>query len=541
VPRRPARGRDERGAAAIIVALASALLLLVAALAVDLGVQRVLRRDLQAMADVIALDMARHLDGSTHAVIKARESWRGQLEESVERNLNENPLPDVKAQQQQETAVLTAVGAPDLLATAVMGFIDDDTGEFDPVDWPQDNDAVPEAVQVTVTNARTFVFSGLTGIDKGGATRSAVAQAGTSACFKVGSFALGLATNDSILSAILGDAAAARVLSYDGLVAANVSLLDLAAELGVGTPDALLSAPNVTVGQLLDASAALLTEEGGTTNLEMATALGQIKTDLGPLVDDYVQFGELLSLGQGNNSALDAQINVLDLLTGGLIVANGVNAVSVPELNLNVLGTTLTAQLWITEAPKIACNDGIATTAQGYVRLSGTINLSVLGIGVRLTNVALTISLANASARLVNDGACTGDEITVEVFDQTLANVRLQATIQLVVLLVWANVGSIDTGAPPVDQGDAYVLPIPESYTDPVTTDSGTLGLNLTNASVTVAGLNVGALVAALAPLVNGVTSLLTGTLLPALGITTAGADLWAVPEPTCAQPALVG
>jgi uncharacterized membrane protein len=504
------RSRDERGATLAIVGVVMTVIVVIAAFAVDLGMQRVVRRDMQALADVVALDMARRLDGTSTAV-QLKPAMDAAKTASVARNGD------------------TLGGGLDVKYR--LGGLDAN-GTFSTSISP------PTAVEVTAGAKIDFAFAP----GSGAATRTAIATTEGSACFKVGSFALGLASNDSILEPILGNAAAARVLSYGGLATADVSLLGLAAELGAGSPESLLTAPNIAVGELLDASAALLTEEGGTANLELATALGQIKTDLGPLASENVDFGELLSLGQTNGSALDAQVNVLDLLTGGLIVANGVNGVSVPELNLDVLGTTLTAKLWITEAPRIACNNGIATTAQGYVELSGTINLSVLGVGVRLRNVALRVGLANASARLLGDEtACTEDKLTVEVFDRTLANVRLKAIIQLVVLFVWADVGRIDTGAPPVEPGEPYDLPIPESYTDPVTTDSGTIGLNLTNASVDVLGLNVGALVGALAPLVNGVTTLLTGTLLPALGITTAGADLWALPEPTCESPALIG
>ena len=61
---------DERGAVAIVVAvLMSAVLVTVAAYAVDLGLQRVARTDMQSLADVVSLDLARELDGRPAAEI----------------------------------------------------------------------------------------------------------------------------------------------------------------------------------------------------------------------------------------------------------------------------------------------------------------------------------------------------------------------------------------------------------------------------------------------------------------------------------------
>lgn len=57
----PARGRDERGAALPLAALAMSALVLFTSFAIDLGRQRLRARDVQAVADVAALDLAREL------------------------------------------------------------------------------------------------------------------------------------------------------------------------------------------------------------------------------------------------------------------------------------------------------------------------------------------------------------------------------------------------------------------------------------------------------------------------------------------------
>ncbi|WP_141006782.1 hypothetical protein [Nocardioides humi] len=61
-----------------------AVLLVSGAFAVDLGMQRVARADMQALADVVALDLARELDGRTvNALVDV-------LEEKKERSLARN-------------------------------------------------------------------------------------------------------------------------------------------------------------------------------------------------------------------------------------------------------------------------------------------------------------------------------------------------------------------------------------------------------------------------------------------------------------------
>lgn len=520
--------RNEQGVVAVMMALIITVVMIpIAALAVDIGMQRVARRDMQSLADVVALDLARQLDGTKASVLlSAFNGASGLAVKSADRNMDTVGDNDTRT-------VVAQVGTIDPTKYGDPGYFTAMTG-----------DGVPTAVRVT---ASTEVGFGLAralpggGVNNGHASRSAIASAGASACYKIGSFALGLATNKSILGTILGDNAALRVISYDGLTTANVSLLGLAAKLGAGTPDALLNASNISVGDVLDASASLLASDGSTAGLGLASQLGQVKSDLGPLVSKNVDFGQILDLGQGNASALDADVNVLDIITGGLIAADGVNGVAVPNLNLAVgaLGT-LTAKVYITAPPKIGCNGGGASTAQGSVKLSGKISLAGLAT---LKNVDLTIDLANASEKLDSDATCVSDAMAVDVYDQTLANVRLQANIYALGILglPGLKVGTIDTGAPTTTPDTPYSLPIPDSYTTPVATSSGTIGLDLTGASINVLGIPLGGLLTALAPLVNGVSGLLTHTLLPALGLTTDGADLWALPTPTCQSPRIVG
>lgn len=528
--------RDERGGVLVVMAAAITVLVIVAGFAVDLGMQRVARRDMQALADIVALDLARLLDGREADEVRDGDANFASLTETLAASVNRNKGSALG--EDPACAPNPACVQPYLVKVNEAGVY---PRQADGKPVPVTGTAIPNAVVVIASTKVAFAFAGVVGASEGGVSRTAVAAAEESACFRMGSFALGLATNSSVLAAIVGPAAAARVLSYNGLVGANVSLLGIAGELGAGTPDALLTSPGVTVGAFLDASAAVLTSEGGPSNVQLASDLATLKSDLGLLANSSIDFGEILDLGTGNNSALDADVNVLDILTSGLIVANGVNSVAIPNFNLNVLGSNLTARLTITEAPRIACNDGEARTAQGRIELTGQINLAV----ARLRNVSLTIGLANASGMLNDDDpTCDPSNLRVDTYGQTLANVRLQADIRSLPILFLGSLplGTIDSGAPPVQPNGIYDLPIPNSYDTPVTTNNGTVGLDLSNATVSLLGvLDVGVLLQQLSPLVTGVSNLLTNAILPALGVSTAGADLFAQREPTCQSPALVG
>ena len=78
------RRDGERGAVLPFVALVLATLVAFTSIAIDLGYQRVGRRDMQALADIVALDLSRRLDGSTAAALKT--TMDAELARSVARN-----------------------------------------------------------------------------------------------------------------------------------------------------------------------------------------------------------------------------------------------------------------------------------------------------------------------------------------------------------------------------------------------------------------------------------------------------------------------
>ncbi len=207
------RDRDERGAVAVFVAVVLSLLLVASAFAVDLGMQRAARADMQAVADAVALDLARELDGRT-----ATELGTLQTAADASRDRNE----------------ATSLGSTPAV-TPELGVVNPATGAFTPVA----GGVVPNAVRVTASTVVDFAFGVA---PDGGAQRSAIAMANPDACLRLGSTLLDLQSGNSVLlNAVLGDILGGSLnltaVSYQGLAGAEVTLADLAVALGAGTAD----------------------------------------------------------------------------------------------------------------------------------------------------------------------------------------------------------------------------------------------------------------------------------------------------------------
>ena len=237
--------RDERGAVLVLTGFALVALLAFTSLALDLGYQRVVRRDMQALADVVALDLVRMVDGRTVTQIEADPLWLRGRNDSVARNADTQGDPPT--------------------VTPVLGSVDPATRAFTPMTGSQ----VPNAVKVTAAANLDFKFRP----GSGKAARSAIAGGDDATLdYQLGSFLAGLSTfQNGLLQRLLSQAfcpdgtgsaavncrAALDVLSYAGLVNTRLTLGALATQMGLGSADQLL-ASNVSVRELLQASAALL-------------------------------------------------------------------------------------------------------------------------------------------------------------------------------------------------------------------------------------------------------------------------------------------
>lgn len=586
MPRRR-RAEGERGAAAVIMGVGLTLVLvLIAAFAVDLGMQRTARRDMQALADVVALDLARNLDGRTKSALGS--TMDAAMAKSLARNQS------------------TVGDDPDL---------EWDLGKLeDGVFVSGAGGDVPTAVQVRANTSVDFAFGGVTGVASGDAGRRAVAESVESACFRLGSFIASLDSSEGtllnpLLGGLLSSSLNLSLISYKGLAGANVSLLDLVelGDLGVGTVDELLELDNVSIGDLFIAAANVLDSQGKLVeaNLLRAIPIGANT----PTID----IGDIISAAPTDAAALDAQVNVLDLITGAALIANEGHAVNIPNLGITLPGlVSTTTSLTVIESPRTKCGRKGTTneTAQIRLRITGTIpaknlNVSILGlanVGVVLdqTQVSVDIDLGRAIAELVavTCNASGPDSIKVDLSSAVVGGISVSASLGAHVNVTVPLLGSggllnqilsllglgsllnppeikLDTGltvtasSPGASTFDKTVtVPLPGGYTTPVGSGSGII-LGPTNAQVsgttqmtivyglfgnqtktvlnadplynTVLNPILSGVAASLNPLLTTLQSALITPLSEMLGLQLGGADVFAVPTPVCNGVRLVG
>jgi uncharacterized membrane protein len=600
--RRRGVSRDrERGAIAIFLSLVICFVMVpLGALAVDLGVQRVARRDAQAVADTVALDMARTLGGGTtptDAMAQARAA-------AISGVAGAAPVVHVY------TGYLA--GGATFLSDQSLGCGTTTTNAYFTTP-PAGKTA--NAVLVTATGSVAFsLHSG-----SGGVCRSSIAGIRSTACFKMGSFAARISSGDSslewLLDSLFGTSVNLGLADYQGLAATKVTVADLAADPHIGTVDALLTG-GVSYNNFALAVLDVVSRNypGNTAVISTLNKVVQASASIATTI----KLGDsVLSMDSSDAAALETKLNVLDLLTGSLLAASGGYGVTAGMLQAHVpgLGNVATSSLKITEAAQTACGYPGQATAKAS-QIAGSISipafqtssLNLPGPGPTLktqtasANVAL--NLGNATGVLTDPIVCGAgttanpDKIPVNVSadaaDVTLAGVipaTLDTSLSLGVLSLYSIhfdykfnvglstvVGASSTTAPltippndttPFGTGSALSLPTdPARLTVAADPDS-------TRVTITLAGLSVfsGTLKQALDPasgLVSGLVSSLTSTttsavsvlqtnvstplttlasnlnalLVPlseALGLRVGGADLFAVKSPVCDSPVLKG
>lgn len=570
------RRRDERGGVTIMVALTMTVLMGVASLALDLGLKRVSVRDMQAISDMVALDMARLVDGRTAHEITSDSGWATKMSESAARN--------------QDTLGSTPA------ISAQLGTLDDLTGQFTAATGV----AIPNAVKVTAASSVDYVLQN----GEGAVSRSAIARSMKSACFALGSFAARFRSGDSTLIAtlvapmdrILRPQANLDALSYQGLATATASLGEIAADTAVGTVTDLLTT-NVTVQSLLTATIGALNRQSPQNSAAIA-ALNRVLTGSANL-STPILLSDVVSMAPTDGAALDTRLNVLDLITGAILVADGQHAVSVPNLSAGIGNLApVSSSLHVIERAQVGCGpvgspEARAETAQlkGDVLMKlqlPSIN-GVTGIqGVVQTPeslVDLEVDLGNGEGRLVSPGpicnagtATDPDEVTVAV-DSGLAKLRMETSLHFagkisipVLNLLGVQIGTqlVDVtfdqvavaGMAMPDATSTANLLVPPNDTVPVSTGSSsplgnfTVSTVATNVVAKISGVTVtnpatlglvsASLQAVTAQLavntsvispLNSLVASVNGLLTPLrqlLGLTIAGADVFAVGRPTC-------
>lgn len=440
--------RDERGAIAAMTALMLVLVISSAAFAVDLGMQRVVRSDVQALADMVALDAARLLDGRTAGEIRAGSAGRASLADAVAASVARNTSTLGRVDGVTPTLVFLSTDANGALVPSRLN------GALVPVP----DSAVPDAVLVEADGSVDFAFAP----GRGGAGRSALADATPYACFKLGSYAAALDTGDSGVSAVfesvVGDALGLNLhaIGYQGLATSSIDLGLLATQLGVGSVSELATLDAQSVQGLFSAGAAVLDEQGDTA---AAATLADIATRVSSGL--HLDVGDILSVGDG--SATSATINALDLVGAAALgvsadVANGNNFLDtgVPWSAPHVSNGDI--ELKVVEAPQQACGQpGPSTeahTAQLQLTSTTGFNLpnTVDGLSVstqgdltsKAGTLAISASLAGAKGYLT-DMTCSNDASSYEDISALISTALIgTAPTSASVSLPYRLTGTID-------------------------------------------------------------------------------------------------
>lgn len=353
------RARD-RGAVIPIVALLLPVLMVMTGFAVDLGQQRSDRRSMQAVADVVALDMSRLADDRTLLEIQQ----------------GTGPVPPYRsaAVALAQAAARNSVDVSQL--TVTWGTFDRATEVFTAITDPA---AKPDAAHVRAVDTTDYRFQP----GSGEVTREAVAQLGRvqSAQFKLGSTLIGLSPSQGwflgqLLSFIIPGA---DLIGYGGLANAQVTLGDLALALGAGSVEELADL-KVTYEDLLLATAEVLSAQKNTVGLGVINQLLALNVK-----DVTVRIGDLLGVDTMDPDAgLVGTVDVPGLLSTGAVLAGGTNFVRIPSSQVNLAGLgTLDIALHVIEGPIRVGTEDRASGTTKQIGVDVRLGLNINGTGTQ--------------------------------------------------------------------------------------------------------------------------------------------------------------
>lgn len=572
------RRGDERGAVLILGALFAGIAVLGAALAVDIGRIVQDKRNDQRVADLVALDAVRGLQDQSGA---------------SRRDLVEAIAADSAARNGFDPSALGNS------MTVELGVIAPGTTTF--VAIPPGNPAADEtanAVRVELSSTVPFFFAA------GSRTVRARAVArltgGPIGTVRVGS-TLAAADFDSavlgqlyatILNRFLNQTRAAAGLpagslslsavSWKGIASTSVTLGEVAAALGLGSPAQALTT-EVTYAELLRATADALAASGEPSKAQVATTLGTIATQFDAGAGMVLTLGDLVDVagdvGNGSDIA-DLALSVMDLVRGGAMVGNGTNFVGF-DLGASDLPVipgvqSVNVRLSLIEAPRQAVGPAgtdasgayvtEARTAQVALSITARIGLSLLGVGVtaqvpflvqggegrggldaiecsvasRPDQVDIGASTSAVSAKLaaVSDADMNGTPnpptTPATILDVSVLGIHVTATVTGDVSSSLPGAGPqllefdppyVDPGTPQTISAGGLALP---------TLAAGNLTINVSNVLILPIGTVASALVGAVNAAVPGLSASVLEPVAKALGVSYAGADVWAPPVQKC-------
>lgn len=390
------------------------LLLWAGATGVDVGFTVYGSRQAQGVADTAALDLARYISyaDTLSSISKVQTYLSGKL-----------------------ATVLTDNGS-DANLTVVPGYYNASTRKFtpdgytgttcQPVIAPPINDPGCNAVEVTAEQSVPQIFfggfnllAGHAGSNvSGSVSGSSIATQNPVAGFSIGTYLANVSnTQSAVLNAllsVLGSSVSVTAAGYEGLAAGNVTLAQLITASG-----GLLSPSNIMTAELSAGTwlgiyddAVANTYGTGSTAYSSLQALGTFSTaqttdvELCQLVTVNVGSAPYNCSNSASQEALDASVNVLQMLTTEAELANGTNGIDVTSaLNLNSalagdpgLSVSNVRLSTVPQEPaQVAYGPVVTTASDAQVQTTLSMNLTKLGVSVGTLSIPLSAPTGTAT------------------------------------------------------------------------------------------------------------------------------------------------
>lgn len=414
---------------------------------------------------------------------------------------------------------------------------------------------VPNALRITLNKTLSSLLPAFIVGGTPVQTISVAANTQPVAVFTVGSRLLRL-QKGGLLSQLLATVGATPaqldILDAAGLASVNITPsgllealgLPVSVATGVGTPAQLAALNNLTLGQLLQATLTVMNKAGDTAGASLGLLTNAINVVLNvmPVNLPVKLFGDggvldLNVISGDINSALQANVNALNVLETALVIANGQNLVNL-GLNVPLLGVQ--SQVRIVEPPSIGVGGvGTQATSAGirvYLRantsnipLVGPLLANTLGTKIDLP-IIIDVAQSTGTVSKLCQAPLTESQATIDV-TSSVANICLGRFpgMSSAVDNVQANFLSITNSCQPSSFAAIQryqvlnvlgILPLTSKVTLPIFNSTAPVSATLTEppspnstATVNATSINLGALASNLADaVVGGILGDLIGT-----------------------------
>lgn len=503
--------RKQRGALGLMMAMIMLVLVLFAALAIDMARLTYQQQALQSVADIAALEVSR----SNPYYIDPDNS------SGIESDL------ETKYQSEGKVDTLTVEFGSAAIVDNYWTFSDTlpSTPSFD-------EDYSAAQVVVTKTVPKSMIAGGLFNGETVELTATAAIQKSGVVRFGIGTELLSIDTEqsallNSIFSGVLGSSVNLNAASYQGLANTQIMLGSLVNEAALGSIDGVLN-----------------------SNLELANLSEFLNLDngVGDLLNQVsaldVKVGDILGITPGRESAaLATTLSALDIIRAATIYAgNGESGISIPTVDANILGlASSTASLNIIEAPKFnvallpikAGDEPSVETEQVNLELFNKVNV----LGLAGVNINIRAKGAEAKAKIIDSNMDeNGRYIDIEItrnlasIDIDEISVTILDLLGIKITLLKAEPEVTLTNNNMRDEVRVYLSEIPEDGMYTKVLSNNNLGINV-EANVSIVGLSLGlGLLDANSILGSLISELLSKLLLPTLstvGVSLNNATLW--------------